>query len=183
MNTKVLGVDINTLRYQVPGGMLSNLVSQLKQQGAEDKLDEVLKEVPRVREDFGYPPLVTPSSQIVGTQAVLNVLMGERYKMITKESKGIVRGEYGRTPVPISDEIKNKIIGDEKQITCRPADNLPPELDKLRKACAEWTEQEEDVLSYALFDQVAVKFFEYRRAQKYKIDPDMVNMEEMTHPV
>lgn len=183
MNTKVLGVDINTLRYQVPGGMLSNLVSQLKQQGAEDKLDEVLKEVPRVREDFGYPPLVTPSSQIVGTQAVLNVLMGERYKMITKESKGIVCGEYGRTPVPISDEIKKKIIGDEKQITCRPADNLPPELDKLRKACAEWTEQEEDVLSYALFDQVAVKFFEYRRAQKYKIDPDMVNMEEMTHPV
>lgn len=183
MNTKVLGVDINTLRYQVPGGMLSNLVSQLKQQGKEDKLDEVLKEVPRVREDFGYPPLVTPSSQIVGTQAVLNVLMGERYKMVTKESKGIVKGEYGRTPVAISDEIKKKIIGDEPQITGRPADSIPPELDKLRKACAEWTEQDEDVLSYALFDQVAVKFFEYRRAQKYKIDPDMVNMEEMTHPV
>lgn len=183
MNTKVLGVDINTLRYQVPGGMLSNLVSQLKQQGKEDKLDEVLKEVPRVREDFGYPPLVTPSSQIVGTQAVLNVLMGERYKMVTKESKGIVRGEYGRTPVPISDEMKKKIIGDEKQITGRPADSISPELDRLRKECAEWTEQDEDVLSYALFDQVAVKFFEYRRAQKYKIDPDMVNMEEMTHPV
>lgn len=159
MSTKVLGVDINTLKYQVPGGMLSNLVSQLKQQGKEDKLDEVLKEVPEVRKDLGYPPLVTPTSQIVGTQAVLNVLMGERYKMVTKETKGICKGEYGRTPVPIDDEFRKKIIGNEKAITCRPADLIKPELEKLKKECAEWTEQPEDVLSYALFDQVAVKFF------------------------
>ena len=139
MSTKVLGVDINTLKYQVPGGMLSNLVSQLKQQGKEDKLDEVLKEVPEVRKDLGYPPLVTPTSQIVGTQAVLNVLMGERYKMVTKETKGICKGEYGRTPVPIDDEFRKKIIGNEKAITCRPADLIKPELEKLKKECAEWT--------------------------------------------
>ncbi|MEG2380748.1 MAG: oxaloacetate decarboxylase subunit alpha [Oscillospiraceae bacterium] len=183
MSTKVLGVDINTLKYQVPGGMLSNLVSQLKQQGKEDKFDEVLKEIPRVREDLGYPPLVTPTSQIVGTQAVLNVMMGERYKMVSKETKGICKGEYGRTPVPISDEFRKKIIGNEKAITCRPADLIKPELSKLKKEAAEWMEQDEDVLSYALFDQVAVKFFEQRRAEKYKIDKDMVNMEEQTHPI
>ena len=183
LNTKVLGVDINTLKYQVPGGMLSNLVSQLKQQGKEDKLDEVLQEVPRVREDLGYPPLVTPTSQIVGTQAVLNVLMGERYKMVTKETKGICKGEYGKTPVPIKEDFRKKIIGNEKAITCRPADLLKPELSKLKKEAAEWIEQDEDVLSYALFDQVAVKFFEQRRAAKYKIDKDMVNMEEQTHPI
>ncbi len=183
MNPKVMGVDVNTLKYQVPGGMLSNLVSQLKQQGREDAFEEVLKEVPRVRADMGYPPLVTPSSQIVGTQAVLNVLMGERYKMVSKETKGIVRGEYGRTPVPISDEIVKKVIGDEKRITCRPADLLEPELDKMRKECAEWTEQDEDVLSYALFGQVAVKFFEYRRAQKYKIDADLLDEENKVYPV
>ncbi len=181
MSTKVLGVDINTLKYQVPGGMLSNLVSQLKQQGKEDKLDEVLKEVPRVREDLGYPPLVTPTSQIVGTQAVLNVIMGERYKMVSKETKGICKGEYGQTPVPIKEEFRKKIIGDEKAISCRPADLLKPELDKLKKECAEWIEQPEDVLSYALFDQVAVKFFEQRRAQKYKVDKDLVNMQDKTH--
>ncbi len=183
MDTKVLGVDINTLKYQVPGGMLSNLVSQLKQQGKEDKLDEVLKEVPEVRKDLGYPPLVTPTSQIVGTQAVLNVLMGERYKMVTKETKGICKGEYGRTPVPIDEEFRKKIIGNEKAITCRPADLIKPELEKLRKECAEWTEQPEDVLSYALFEQVAVKFFEQRKAEKYKIEKDMVDYENMTHPV
>ena len=182
MSTKVLGVDINTLKYQVPGGMLSNLVSQLKQQGKEDKLDEVLKEVPEVRKDLGYPPLVTPTSQIVGTQAVLNVLMGERYKMVTKETKGICKGEYGRTPVPIDDEFRKKIIGNEKAITCRPADLIKPELEKLKKECAEWVEQPEDVLSYALFDQVAVKFFEQRKAEKYKIDKDLVNYDDMTHP-
>ena len=181
MSTKVLGVDINTLKYQVPGGMLSNLVSQLKQQGKEDKLDEVLKEVPRVREDLGYPPLVTPTSQIVGTQAVLNVIMGERYKMVSKETKGICKGEYGQTPVPIKEEFRKKIIGDEKAISCRPADLLKPELDKLKKECAEWIEQPEDVLSYALFDQVAVKSFEQRRAQKYKVDKDLVNMQDKTH--
>ena len=169
LDPKVMGVDINTLLYQVPGGMLSNLVSQLKQQGKEDKLEEVLKEVPEVRKDLGYPPLVTPSSQIVGTQAVLNVLAGERYKMISKETKGIVKGEYGRTPVPISDEIKTKIIGDAEQITCRFADTLKPELDTLRKECAQWMEQEEDVLSYALFGQVAEKFFQAREDAKHEI--------------
>ena len=181
MNTKVLGVDINTLKYQVPGGMLSNLVSQLKQQGKEDKFDEVLKEIPRVREDLGYPPLVTPTSQIVGTQAVLNVIMGERYKMVSNETKGICRGEYGRTPVPIDEEFRKKIIGNEKAITCRPADLLKPELDNMRKECAEWIEQDEDVLSYALFGQVAVKFFEQRRAAKYKVDKDMVDMDNKIH--
>ncbi len=183
LNPKVLGVDINTLKYQVPGGMLSNLVSQLKQQGKEDKLDEVLEEVPRVREDLGYPPLVTPTSQIVGTQAVLNVITGERYKMVTKETKGIVKGEYGRTPVPIKDDFRKKIIGDEEPITCRPADLIEPELSKLRNEIKEYIEQDEDVLSYALFEQVATKFFENRRAAKYKIEPEMVDMENMTHPV
>ncbi len=183
MNTKVLGVDINTLKYQVPGGMLSNMVSQLKQMGQEDKFAEVLKEVPRVRADLGYPPLVTPTSQIVGTQAVMNVITGERYKMITNETKGIVRGEYGATPAPIPKEIVKKIIGDEKRITCRYADTLKPELDKMRKECAEWIEQDEDVLSYALFGQVAVKFFEYRRAQKYKIDAGLLDEENDVYPV
>ena len=183
LNPKMLGVDVNTLLYQVPGGMLSNLVSQLKQQGKEDKLEEVLKEVPRVREDLGFPPLVTPTSQIVGTQAVLNVIMGERYKMVTKETKGIVKGEYGKTPVPISEEFAKKIIGDEERITCRPADLIQPELDNLRNDIKEYIEQDEDVLSYALFDQVAVKFFQQRRAEKYKLDKDLVNMDEMTHPV
>ena len=183
MNTKVLGVDINTLLYQVPGGMLSNLVSQLKQANAEDKFDEVLKEVPRVRKDFGYPPLVTPTSQIVGTQAVLNVLMGERYKMVTKESKGLVKGEYGKTPVPVNDEIKKIIIGDEKQITCRPADNIKPELDKIRNECKEYIEQDEDVLSYALFDSVATKFFQQRQAAKYKVDSSLADVNDKVYPV
>ena len=169
LDPKVLKVDVNALIYQVPGGMLSNLVSQLKNANKSDKLNEVLEEVPRVRADVGCPPLVTPSSQIVGTQAVMNVIAGERYKMVTKEFKGLVRGEYGKTPLPISDEIKKKIIGDEKQITCRPADNLKPELDKLRAEIAEYIEQDEDVLSYALFDQVAIKFFEYRKANKYQL--------------
>ena len=174
MNTKVLGVDINTLKYQVPGGMLSNLVSQLKQQNAEDKFEEVLKEIPRVREDLGWLPLVTPTSQIVGTQAVLNVLMGERYKMVSKETKGIVKGEYGKTPVPISDEFRKKIIGDEEPITCRPADLLKPELKELKEKCKQWTKQEEDVLSYALFDQVATKYFENREPKVQNIDVEFI---------
>lgn len=183
LNPKMLEVDTNALIYQVPGGMLSNLVSQLKQAGKEDKLDEVLQEVPRVREDAGYPPLVTPSSQIVGTQAVFNVIGGERYKMVTKEFKGLVRGEYGSTPVPIKPEFVKKIIGDEEQITCRPADRLEPELDKMRAEVAEWYEQEEDVLTYAQFGQVAVKFFEKRRNKKYHIDGEHLNEEEKVHPV
>lgn len=177
MSTKVMGVDINTLKYQVPGGMLSNLVSQLKQQGKEEKFEEVLKEIPRVRKDLGYPPLVTPTSQIVGTQAVLNVIMGERYKMVSKETKGICKGEYGRTPVPIDEEFRKQIIGAEKAITCRPADLIPPELDRLRKEAAEWIEQDEDVLSYALFDQVAVKFFEQRKAAKNQAKKKVVDMD------
>ncbi len=183
MNTKVLGVDINTLKYQVPGGMLSNLVSQLKQQNAEDKFDEVLKEIPRVREDLGWIPLVTPTSQIVGTQAVLNVIMGERYKMVSKETKGIVKGEYGKTPVPISEEFTKKIIGDEKPITCRPADLIKPELEAIREKCKEYIEQDEDVLSYALFDQVAEKFFEQRRAAKYKLDGTLLDVNNKIYPV
>ncbi len=171
LDPKVLSVDANTLLYQVPGGMLSNLISQLKQAKAEDKYYEVLEEVPRVRKDFGYPPLVTPTSQIVGSQAVLNVLMGERYKMVTKESKGVVRGEYGQLPAPIDDEIKNKIIPDEKVITCRPADLIEPELEKYRKEVGDLAKCDEDVLSYALFPQVAKKFFEERdkKSQKEEI--------------
>lgn len=162
LDPKVLNVDTNTLIYQVPGGMLSNLMSQLKQANQSDKLQAVLEEVPRVREDAGYPPLVTPTSQIVGTQAVYNVLMGERYKTVTKEFKGLVRGDYGKTPVPIKPEFVKKIIGDEKQITCRPADLLKPELETLRAQLGDKAHQDEDVLSYALFDKVALKFFENR---------------------
>ena len=170
INPKVLKVDVNALRYQVPGGMLSNLVSQLKQAGKLDKLDEVLAEVPRVRADAGYPPLVTPTSQIVGTQAVFNVISGERYKIVTKEFKGIVHGDYGKTPAPISDKFKKQILGDEKPITCRPADKIKPELATLREKVKPYMIQEEDVLTYALFEQVATKFFEARKAKLYALD-------------
>ncbi len=162
LDPKVLNVDSNTLLYQVPGGMLSNLISQLKQANAEDKYYEVLAEVPRVREDFGYPPLVTPTSQIVGTQAVLNVLSGERYKMVTKESKGLLKGEYGQLPAPVNEDVRKKAIGDDQVITCRPADLLKPELDAYREETKDFAKSEEDVLSYALFPQVAKKFFDIR---------------------
>ena len=183
MSTKVLGVNIKTLMYQVPGGMLSNLVSQLDQQGASDKFQQVLEEVPRVRKDFGEPPLVTPSSQIVGTQAVLNVLTGERYKMITNESKALLRGEYGQTVKPMNPEIIKKAIGDEERITCRPADLLEPGLPEFEKKAAPWKQQEEDVLSYALFPQVAEEFFKYREAQQTGIDPAKADMENGAYPV
>ena len=183
LDPKVLKVDVNALLYQVPGGMLSNLVSQLKQANKSDKLDEVLAEVPRVREDAGFPPLVTPTSQIVGTQAVMNVIMGERYKMVTKEFKGLVRGEYGKTPVEIKPEFRKKIIGNESPITGRPADALKPELDNLRKQITEYMEQDEDVLSYALFDQVAIKYFKHRKAEKYKLDETNSNEEKKIHSV
>ena len=183
LDPKMLAVDANALIYQVPGGMLSNLLSQLKQAGKEDKLTEVLEEVPRVRKDSGFPPLVTPTSQIVGTQAVFNVIMGERYKMVTKEFKSMVKGEYGKTPMPIDPKFRKKILGDEKPIDCRPADLLKPELDKLRKECAEWSEQEEDVLSYAQFGQVAQKFFEKRRNKKVGIDSAHFDKENNVHPV
>lgn len=183
LDPKVLKVDVNALLYQVPGGMLSNLVSQLKQAGKSDKLDEVLAEVPRVRADAGYPPLVTPSSQIVGTQAVFNVIGGERYKMCTKEFKGLVRGEYGKTPVPIDPDFAKKIIGDEKQITYRPADDLKPELEELREKVKPWAVQDEDVLSYALFEQVALKFFEARRNKMYNLDGKNADFKEKIHTV
>jgi len=183
LDPKVMGVDVNTLKYQVPGGMLSNLVSQLKQANQEHKFEEVLKEIPRVREDFGYPPLVTPTSQIVGTQAVLNVISGERYKMVPKESKALVKGEYGKTPAPISKEIQDKILKGEEPITCRPADLIEPELEKIKNEMKQYMEQDEDVLTYALFPQVAENFFKYRQAQKYKIDSNMVDYENMTHPI
>ena len=170
MSTKVLGVNIKTLLYQVPGGMLSNMVSQLKEQNAEDKYEEVLKEIPRVRKDLGEPPLVTPSSQIVGTQAVFNVLMGERYKMATKETKAVLRGEYGQTVKPMSQEVIDKVIPGEKRITCRPADLIPNELSTLEEEMKQYKQQDEDVLSYALFPQVATDFFKYREAQQTKMD-------------
>lgn len=183
LDTKMLGVDANTLLYQVPGGMLSNLVSQLKQAGKADKLEEVLREVPRVREDSGYPPLVTPTSQIVGTQAVFNIIMGERYKMVTKEFKDMVAGKYGKTPMPIDEEFRKKIVGDDPIIDCRPADLLQPELDSFRSEINEFYEQEEDILSYAQFGQVAVKFFEKRRNEKYGIDGEHLDMTNKVHPV
>lgn len=183
LNPKLMSVDIKTLLYQVPGGMLSNLVSQLKEQKAEDKYYEVLKEVPRVRKDFGEPPLVTPSSQIVGTQAVLNVLAGERYKMVTKESKAILSGEYGKTVKPFNQEVQKKVIGDKKPITCRPADLLEPELAKIEKEMAEWKQQDEDVLSYALFPQVATDFFKYRQAQQTKVDVTAADTVNKAYPV
>lgn len=162
LDPKVLKVNINTLLYQVPGGMLSNLISQLKQAGKSDLLNAVLEEVPRVRAEAGYPPLVTPSSQIVGTQAVYNVLTGERYKSVTKEFKGLVRGDYGKTPVEIDPSFRKKIIGDDAPVVGRPADALKPELERLRSEIADKMVQDEDVLSYALFDKVALKFFEQR---------------------
>lgn len=176
LDPKVLSVDTNTLLYQVPGGMLSNLISQLKQANAEDKYYDVLAEVPRVRKDFGYPPLVTPTSQIVGSQAVLNVVAGERYKMFPKESKGLLRGEYGALPAPVNEEVRKKAIGDEEIITCRPADLLEPELEKYREEIKDRMKQEEDVLSYALFPQVATKFFETReQAKNPQAKPATVN--------
>ena len=183
LNPKALKVDVNALMYQVPGGMLSNLMSQLAQAGKSDQLVEVLEEVPRVRADVGYPPLVTPSSQIVGTQAVFNVIMGERYKLVTKEFKGIVRGEYGKTAVPIDPAFVKKIIGDEKPITYRPADDLKPELDQLRAEIAQYIEQDEDVLSYALFPEVSKKFFEFRKAKKYNLDADNADKALGVHPI
>ena len=180
---KVLAVDAKALQYQVPGGMLSNLIGQLKQAGAMDKYYQVLEEVPRVRADFGYPPLVTPTSQIVGTQAVMNVLGGERYKMVTKESKGLLRGEYGRLPAKVNEDVRKKCIGNEKVITHRPADDIKPELEGYRKEMAQYAQQEEDVLSYALFPQVATKFFQWRQAQQLKADPTAFNAENGTMPV
>jgi oxaloacetate decarboxylase alpha subunit len=185
LNPKVLGVDIQTLLYQVPGGMLSNMVSQLKEQNAEDKYMEVLEEIPRVRKDLGEPPLVTPSSQIVGTQAVFNVLMGERYKVATKETKDVLLGKYGQTVKPFNPEVVDKVLGEDKKnaITCRYADLLEPELDKIEAEMKQWKQQDEDVLSYALFPQVATEFFKYRQAQQTKVDPAVADEKNGAYPV
>ena len=172
IDPKVLKVDVNALRYQVPGGMLSNLISQLKMAGKSDKLDAVLEEVAHVRADAGFPPLVTPTSQIVGTQAVNNVLFANegRYARVTKEFKALVRGEYGKCPAPISEDFKKKIIGDDEIVDYRPADKIAPEIDSLRQRVAPYSEQDEDLLSLALFEQVAIKYFDWRKQQKYNLD-------------
>ncbi|WP_026522639.1 oxaloacetate decarboxylase subunit alpha [Butyrivibrio sp. VCB2001] len=183
LDPKVLGVNIKTLMYQVPGGMLSNMVSQLKEQNASDKYTAVLEEIPRVRKDFGEPPLVTPSSQIVGTQAVMNVLMGERYKVATDQTKDLLAGAYGKTIKPFNPEVQKKIIGDREVITCRPADKLEPGLPDFEKEVAQWKEQDEDVLSYALFPQVATDFFKYRAAQKDKVDITAADTKNGAYPV
>ena len=183
LNPKNLGVNIKTLLYQVPGGMLSNLTSQLKEQHAEDKFYDVLEEVPRVREDLGQCPLVTPSSQIVGTQAVFNVLTGERYKMVTKETKDVLLGKYGKTVKPFNPEVQKKCIGDEEVITCRPADLIGNELPKLESEMEQYKEQDEDVLSYALFPQVATEFFKYRDAQKTGVDAAVADTKNGAYPV
>lgn len=183
LDPKLLTVDINTLIYQVPGGMLSNLVSQLKAQNASDKLDEVLREVPKVREDMGYPPLVTPTSQIIGTQAVFNVLAGERYKLVSKEVKSYVKGMYGKSTIPMKPEMIEKIIGNEEVVTCRPADLIEPELESTKEQMKKYMIQDEDVLTYAMFPQVAENYFRYRDQKLNSIDYSLLNEEDKTYPV
>ena len=183
LTEKSLKTDVRALIYQVPGGMLSNLVGQLKKLGAMDRYDEVLAEVPNVRKDLGYPPLVTPTSQIVGTQAVFNVISGERYKMVSAETKDVLRGKYGKLPAEPNPEIVKKVLGDEKPITCRPADLIKPELAGYRDEIKEYIEQEEDVLSYALFPQVALNYFKYRQANKYKVDSEIGDTVNGIQPV
>lgn len=158
LNPKSFQINPNILKYQVPGGMLSNLIKQLTDQDAMDRYEEVLREIPAVRKDMGYPPLVTPMSQMVGTQAVLNVLNGERYKTVAREVKDYLHGRYGKSPAPVNEEVRKKIIGDEEIITCRPADLLEPEFEKLKEKYSGIARNDEDVLSLALFEQVAVEF-------------------------
>lgn len=183
MSTKVLGVNVKTLQYQVPGGMLSNLVAQLKEAGQEDKYRQVLEEIPRVRKDFGEPPLVTPSSQIVGTQAVLNVITGERYSMTTKEAKRLLQGEFGQTVMQPDPEVKKKIIGDLPCITCRPADLIEPQLSRFQRECAQWKQKDEDVLTYAMFPAVAKEYFTYREAQQTRVDMTVADLKNKAYPV
>ena len=175
LNEKSKGIDVNTLLYQVPGGMLSNLINQLEKAGKADKLMECLAEVPNVRKDCGYPPLVTPSSQIVGTQAVMNVVMNERYKMVTKETRDLFAGKYGTLPMPLNEEVASKVLNGAERITCRPADLLQPEYEAIKQKVIElgYYEKEEDVLSYAVFEQVAENFFKWREAQKKGVDRDL----------
>ena len=173
LNPKSLQINPNILTYQVPGGMLSNMIKQLTEQGAMDKYEEVLKEIPRVRKDLGYPPLVTPMSQMVGTQSVLNVLNGERYKMCVKEVKDYLLGKYGKSPAEVDETIKKKIIGDQEPITCRPADLLKPEFEEMKEKYKDIARCDEDVLSLALFESVATDFLK----KKYNPEPD-VEVEE-----
>ena len=181
MSTKVLATDIKTLIYQVPGGMLSNLISQLKDQNAEDKYMDVLREIPRVRNDLGMPPLVTPSSQIVGTQAVLNILAGERYAMLSKETRELLLGKYGATTLPIDPELLKKVDANEV-ITCRPADLLEPELPGIEEEIKEYMIQEEDILTYGLYDKVAMEFFKRRSALADNVSPDAIDKENKAYP-
>lgn len=185
LDPRMMGVDSNALIYQVPGGMLSNMLSQLKEAGKEDKFEDVMREVPAVRKDAGYPPLVTPTSQIVGTQAALNVIMGERYKMVAKEFRAMVKGEYGSTPAPIDPEFRRRIIGEsDEAIECRPADLIPAELENLRIQLPEkYNEQPEDVLTLAMFPQIAPKFFEKRSNKKYGIAAEHASFERKIHPI
>ena len=183
MSTKVLGVNVKTLQYQVPGGMLSNLVAQLKEAGQEDKYPQVLEEIPRVRKDFGEPPLVTPPAQIVGTQAVLNVITGERYSMTTKEAKRLLQGEFGQTVMQPDPEVKKKIIGDLPCITCRPADLIEPQLSRFQRECAQWKQKDEDVLTYAMFPSVAKEYFTYREAQQTRVDMTVADLKNKAYPV
>ncbi|MBD5130661.1 MAG: oxaloacetate decarboxylase subunit alpha [Ruminococcaceae bacterium] len=185
LDPSMLATNTKALIYQVPGGMLSNLLSQLKQAGKADQLDEVLAEVPRVRKDSGFPPLVTPTSQIVGTQAVFNIIMGERYKTVTKEFKGMVKGEYGRTPVEIDPEFRKKILGGEEPITCRPADQLSPEFDKMKEEAKAYVDDPtvEDILTYAMFPKVAPGFFEKQRDRKVGVDAVHADKTNKVHPV
>ena len=168
---------------EISGGMPAYASGRLKEQNAEDRYYDVLKEIPKVRKDLGEPPLVTPSSQIVGTQAVFNVLLGERYKMATKETKAVLRGEYGQTVKPMSQEVIDKVIPGEERITCRYADLLDNEMDKLEGEMKEWKQQDEDVLSYALFPQVATDFFKYRQAQQEKVDMTQADTKNGAYPV
>ena len=166
---KALATDTQCLTYQIPGGMLSNLLSQLKDMNALDRLEEVLQETPKVRADMGYPPLVTPTSQMVGVQAVNNVLAGERYKRVSKEIKAYCRGEYGTTPAPINPEVQAKILGDEKPITTRFADSLEPVVDSTREQLKGLAKSDEDVLSYIAFPNLAEKFMEDRKVKEENI--------------
>ena len=176
LNPQALFTEPNIVEYQLPGGMLSNMLSQLKAQKAEDRYEDVLKEIPKVRADLGYPPLVTPMSQMTGTQAVFNVLTGERYKMIPKEIKDYVKGLYGKSPVPISDEMKKKIIGDEEVFTGRPADLLNNEYEEIKKEVGDLVRSEEDILTYAMFPQVARTYFEKRNNPQEKIKVQTINV-------
>lgn len=183
LDYKAVSVDPKALIYKVPGGMLSNLMSQLKQQNMTHKYEEILQEVPKVRAELGYPPLVTPMSQMVGTQAVMNVMMNSRYKLVPKEIKDYIKGYYGQPPAKINEEVKNLAIGDEQVITCRPADLIKPQYEEFKNEIKEYAESEEDILSFGLFPDTGRKFLENRWAEKYKIETTIYSSESMTHPV